>query len=512
MSSALLEMRGITKRFPGVVAMDGVSFSLNRGEIVALVGENGAGKSTLMKILGGLYRPDEGCLNIDDKPVSIGSVRDAHRLGVAFIHQELNVHDNIDIAGNIFLGREPLRAGPLRLIDRTRINQDARVLMARLGLHMSPTTLLSTLSIGQRQLVEIAKALSTDARILIMDEPTSSLTLPEAERLLRVARELKQTGVSIIYISHRLREVKQVADRVTVLRDGKNSGELQQHEISHDAMVQLMVGRDIDVFHAHPATAAKPGYFEINNFKTARYPSTAVNLAVSQGEILGMAGLIGAGRSELAHAIFGVDRPVEGNLKLEGKTIPVRSPTQAIANGIYLIPEDRREHGLITAMSVRENITLPTLDRHTKGGFIFLQSEQRTAQKQCSVMKIKTPSTETIAMTLSGGNQQKLVLSKWISLEPKLIIFDEPTRGIDVGAKSEIYRLMHDLAQKGVAIIMISSDMEEILGISDRVAVMHEGIITGILDRNDCSEESIMRLATGTDAFDQSKAEHEIGA
>ena len=512
MSSALLEMRGITKRFPGVVALDSVSFSINRGEIVALVGENGAGKSTLMKILGGLYRPDEGSLRIDGRPVSIDSVRDANHLGVAFIHQELNVHDNIDIAGNIFLGREPLRGGPLRLIDKARINRDAGVLMARLGLRMPPTTLLSSLSIGQRQLVEIAKALSTDARILIMDEPTSSLTLPETERLLQVARELKQTGVSIIYISHRLGEIKQVSDRVTVLRDGRNSGELKQHEISHDAMVRLMVGRDIEDFYVHPETVPKPGFFEINDFKTARYPAMAVNLSVSQGEILGIAGLIGAGRSELAHAIFGVEKPVGGKLKLEGKTITVRSPAQAIANGIYLIPEDRREHGLITAMSVRENITLPTLGPHAKGGFIFLQSERRTARKQCSVMKIKTPGTETIAMTLSGGNQQKLVLSKWISLEPKLIIFDEPTRGIDVGAKAEIYRLMRDLAQQGVAIIMISSDMEEILGISDRVAVMHEGMITGVLDRHDCSEESIMRLATGMDALARSNAEHEVEA
>ncbi|MGH9901454.1 MAG: sugar ABC transporter ATP-binding protein, partial [Pyrinomonadaceae bacterium] len=414
-----------------------------------------------------------------------------------FIHQELNVLDNLDVAGNIFLGREPTKGGFLNLIDREKLYADSRVYLERLGLAVAGDIPLGALSIAQQQLVEIAKSLSQSARLLIMDEPTSSLTLSETERLMGVVKDLRAQGVSIIYISHRLGEVKELADRVVVLRDGRNAGRLAREEISHDRMVRMMVGRDLETFYAHPEGAARKPCFEVRELRTRRYPQRAVSFEVRKGEILGFAGLVGAGRSEVAQAIFGVDPAPGGTILLKGEPVKVESPQDAIRNGIYLIPEDRRRSGLILEDVIRQNITLPSLPRYAAAGLIKPDAERRAASEISRRMNVKAPSVEERVGNLSGGNQQKVVLGKWLSREPSVLIFDEPTRGIDVGAKAEIYDLMRRLAEQGVAIMMISSDMEEILGVSDRVAVMHEGRLTGVLERAECSEEAVMRLAVG---------------
>jgi ribose transport system ATP-binding protein len=497
MASPVLQMRAVGKRFPGVVALEGVDLEVYPGEVVALIGENGAGKSTLMKILGGVYEPDEGEILFEGRTVAVRSVAEATSLRVAFIHQELNVLDNLDVASNVFLGREPLRGGPLRLVDRAKMYREAEVYLRRLGLDVSGRAPLARLSIAQRQLVEIAKALSQEARLLIMDEPTSSLTLTETARLISVVSDLRSRGVSVIYISHRLGEVEQLADRVIALRDGRNAGQLAREEITHERMVRMMVGRAVESFYAGAEGAARETFFEVRSLRTRRYPQHAVSFGVRRGEILGFAGLVGAGRSELARAIFGVEPPVGGALRLGGEPLRIRSPQDAIARGIYLVPEDRRRSGLIVEEAIRKNVTLPALRRYSSVGLVRGAEERRVANEVCKRLNVKSPSIEARVGNLSGGNQQKVVLARWLSLEPKVLILDEPTRGIDVGAKAEIYELTRRLAGQGVAIIMISSDMEEILGASDRVAVMHEGRLTGVLGREECSEESIMRLAVG---------------
>ncbi|MEP7336369.1 MAG: sugar ABC transporter ATP-binding protein [Acidobacteriota bacterium] len=496
----LLQMHGIGKRFPGVVALDAVDFHINAGEVVALLGENGAGKSTLMKILGGVYQPDAGWVEINGLPVAINSVNHSIRLGISFIHQELNVLDNLDVAANVFLGREPVKSGvlkPFRLIDRKQMNADTVVHLKRLGLDIAPDMLVSRLSIAHQQMVEIAKALSLNARILIMDEPTSSLTLGETARLLEVVKELRTQGVSVVYISHRLGEVYEIADRAVVLRDGRNAGTIEREELSHDRMVQLMVGRELQHSYHEPRHNLTAGYFEVRDLRTLRYPHRSISFAAGKGEILGFAGLVSAGRSEMAQAIFGVDGKLGGQLFLDGQEIRINSARDAIRQGIYLVPEDRRQTGLIVESVIRENISLPALDRYSTNGLVIRASERAAAETACAQMNVKAASIETLVKNLSGGNQQKVVLAKWLQLGPKVMIFDEPTRGIDVGAKAEIYQLMRDLAASGVAVIVISSDMEEILGLSDRLAVMHEGNITGILERYECTEENVMRLAVG---------------
>jgi ribose transport system ATP-binding protein len=496
-------MEGVSKRFPGVVALDNVSLSVGAGEIVALIGENGAGKSTLMKILGGAIARDGGAINIDSKAVEIRSPREASALGIEFIHQELSVLDNLDIAANIFLHREPTKAGFLKLIDRKRIYSEADALLRKLGLDLSSRTLLAQLSIAQQQLVEIARALGAGARIIIMDEPTSSLTLSETRRLLAITKDLKAQNVSIIYISHRMHEVEEIADRAVVLRDGRNAGILERSEITHERMVRMMVGRDLkDFFKGAAGNGSKPKPegegFAVRRLRTLRYPNNTITFSVAPGEVLGFAGLVGAGRSEVARAIFGVEEALETDLALEGKTLKITEPQDAISHGIYLVPEDRRLSGLIVDFNVRENISLPNLESYATAKLINFGKESNAALNACKSINIKTPTPEMRAANLSGGNQQKVVLAKWLTFRPRVLIFDEPTRGIDVGAKSEIYQLIRDLAAKGVSVIVISSEMEEVLGISDRIAVMHEGRLTGILDRAQFSEEAVMRLATGT--------------
>ncbi len=497
-------MEGVSKRFPGVVALDHVSLNVGTGEIVALIGENGAGKSTLMKILGGAIERDAGSIKINGEPVEIRSPREASARGIEFIHQELSVLDNLDVGANIFLRREPTFGGPLKLIDRKRIYRESDEILNQLGVGVSSRTPLSQLSIAQQQLVEIARAISTGARIIIMDEPTSSLTLTETRRLLELVKDLKAQNVSIIYISHRMHEVEEIADRAVVLRDGKNAGEIQGSEITHERMVRMMVGRDLkDFFKGAAGNGGRPksdgSGFEVRRLRTLRYPNHRLAFNVAKGEVLGFAGLVGAGRSEVARAIFGVEEALETEVALNGKDLSIRGPRDAIGHGIYLIPEDRRLSGLIVDFNVRENISLPNLESYSSGKIINRAKETKAALDACKAINIKTPSPEMRAANLSGGNQQKVVLAKWLSFAPRVLIFDEPTRGIDVGAKTEIYQLIRNLAAEGVSVIVISSEMEEVLGISDRIAVMHEGRLTGILERSQFSEEAVMRLATGTE-------------
>jgi ribose transport system ATP-binding protein len=496
-TTPLLEMRGITKRFPGVVALNNVSLEARAGEIVALVGENGAGKSTLMKILGGIHQPDAGEIRINGEAVTIYSVNDSMRLGIGFIHQELNVLPNLDVAANVFLGREPRFGGFLNLIDRRRMEAETEKFLKRLGVDISPRAQVGDLSIAHRQMIEIAKALSLDTRLLIMDEPTSSLTLAETNRLLGVVKDLRSHGVGVIYISHRLGEVTEIADRVVVLRDGANAGTLEREETIHDRIVQLMVGRDLRHVHTPKTESTKPRYFVVENLRTRRYPDKPVSFDVGLGEVLGFAGLVGAGRTEVAQALFGVEPALGGRSLLDGEELKISSPQEAINKGLCLIPEDRRNLGLITAWTVRENTTLATLTSYARGGLVDFAAESKAAVEMSSKLRVKTPSVETPVSQLSGGNQQKVVLAKWLLRKLKVIIFDEPTRGIDIGAKSEIYELINKLAADGAAVIVISSELEEILRISDRIAVMHEGNLTGVMRRAEANEEAIMRLAVG---------------
>jgi ribose transport system ATP-binding protein len=497
MSHTLLELRSITKTYPGVKALRGVDLAVGKGEVVGLIGENGAGKSTLMKILGGVVKPSSGTIVIDGVPKPALTIKDAAHAGIAFVHQELHLFDNLDVAANIYIGREPRKGGILNLIDNATLHQRVKPLLSRLGVDFKPDDPVERLSIAQRQMVEIAKALSMDARVIIMDEPTSSLTLTETEKLLKVIADLKATGVSIIYISHRLNEVRHCADRVVVLRDGRQVGELPKSQITSAAMVRLMIGRDLKSLYIPPKAGIRPGGLEVQDLVTSAFPKREVSLGVGRGEILGLAGLIGAGRTSLAQAIFGVDPALRGRILLDGEPISIKAPADAIARGIYLAPEDRKKSGLLLDMTVAENISLPDLSRFAKAMLVDTSHEATVAKEQCRSLAIKTPTIDTDAVTLSGGNQQKIVLAKWISMRPQFIIFDEPTRGIDVGAKGEIYALMRALADAGVAILMISSDMEEVIGVSDRIAVMHEGRISGLLERSRFSEHNVLMLAVG---------------
>ena len=493
-------MSGISKRFPGVVALDGVGLDVAAGEIVGLVGENGAGKSTLMKVLTGVHRADAGAITIDGAPVLLHGPADAVRLGVAIIHQELELIDTLDAAANVFLGREPHRGGPLRLLDRRRMEADTERHLARIGARIPAGTMVGRLSIAQRQFVAIARALSMNARLLVLDEPTASLGSGEAERLHAVLRDLQAHGTAIIYISHRLREIEALADRAVVLRDGRNAGVLPRGEITRDRLVQLMVGRAIQPVSrrdaAAAAAAAAPSVrLQLEQVRTGRYPAAEVSLTVHAGEVLGIAGLIGAGRTELAEAICGVGPRRAGRVLLDGAPVVIHSARDAIRAGLCLVPEDRRGRGVIGAMTVRENITLPGLGSFARLGVVRRAAEAVAAADIARMLTVKAPSIDAAVATLSGGNQQKVVLGKWLALRPRVIVVDEPTQGVDVGAKAEIHRLVRRLADEGAAVVMISSDMEEIVAESDRVAVMHEGRVTGILDRGVCTPESILQLA-----------------
>jgi ribose transport system ATP-binding protein len=492
-----LKLIDITKTYPGVVALERVNLSVSPGEVIGLVGENGAGKSTLMKVLGGVAEPTEGHIELDGVTRPSLTVPEAIAAGIAFVHQELNLFDNLDAAANVFIGREPLTGGVLRLVDRQALRRQVQPLLDSLGVDFGPDTMVSSLSIAQRQLLEIAKALSLNSRLVIMDEPTSSLTLSETARLMRVIAGLKERGVSVIFISHRLNELVQCADRVVVLRDGRLVGELARQEISHAAMIRLMIGRDLKSLYQPPAAPPGDHVLEVADFRTSTYPDHPVSLGVRRGEILGLAGLVGAGRTELARAVFGIDTPLSGTVQLGGETMRITSPDEAISRGIFLVPEDRKRSGLLLDVSIAGNIALPALWNYSSAGLVDESEVDRNAVQMKDRLHIRAPDVQTQAGSLSGGNQQKVVLAKWLSLEPRVLICDEPTRGIDVGAKQDIYRMLRGLADSGVAILMISSDMEEVIGVSDRIAVMHEGRISGFLERAQFSEQNVLQLAVG---------------
>ena len=488
----LLELSKISKSFGPVQALNGVDFAIEAGEVVGLIGENGAGKSTLMNLLGGMLQPTSGTIALDGKPVKITDAISAAHQGISFVHQELNLLDNLDVAGNIFLGREPRRFG---CIDESKLAALTQPLLDQLGLDITPHQSLAPLTNGQKQLVEIAKALSMNARILILDEPTSSLTIQETDTLLRLIETLREHGIAIIFITHRLTEIERVADRVVALRDGELAGHLTREETTRDAMISLMIGRDLsEVYPVLPTEIGSP-ILSVDALTTQRWPQGGASLEIRAGEILGLAGLVGSGRSELAQAIFGVDESPSGTITVSGEELKRGDITDAINHGVFLAPEDRKASGLVLEMSVCENMTLNSMSRFNRHSLIDLAKEKSQTEEWRRDFSVKAPDVEQPVGDLSGGNQQKVVLAKWMTLNPKVMIFDEPTRGIDMGARHEIYQTMVDLAKTGCAILMISSDMEELLGMSHRIAVMCEGHLTGILEPDQFSEEAIMNLA-----------------
>jgi ABC-type sugar transport system ATPase subunit len=497
-------MTGIDKTFPGVHALDRVGIEVYRGECDALIGENGAGKSTLMKILSGVYQPDAGTTALDGKTVTLNSPREAQELGISIIYQEFNLMPNLTVAENVFIGREPNTGG---FVNRRQMEDDTRALLDALGVSLDPRAIVRDLSVAEQQMVEIAKALSYNAQLVIMDEPTSALTEREVEKLLEIVRALKARGLGVIFITHRLDEIYHICDRVTVLRDGRNVGELPIAEAAPEIIVRLMVGRDIDDLYEKTLPvydlAAAPTLEVRGLSRTGTVRDAAqivlndVNLTVRSGEIVGLAGLVGSGRTEVARSIFGADHFDRGEILIDGVPITIRTPRDAIRRGIGLVPEDRKLQGLILELAVRENITLPSLSGLVKLGFVQLRQEQSVARRYVDALRIRTPSLEQKVLNLSGGNQQKVVIAKWLALRPKLLILDEPTRGIDIGAKAEVHHLIAELAAQGVAVLMISSELPEILGMSHRVLVMREGRVVADLDRAQATEESIMRFATG---------------
>ncbi len=501
----LLRMSGISKSFPGVRALQNVDLSVQAGECLALVGENGAGKSTLMKILSGVYAPDEGTIEIDGRTVVPSNPHHAQQLGVSIIYQEFNLFPNMSIEENIFIGREPNRSG---IVDRSQMRKSALGYLRQVGVDLDPRSMVRDLSVAQQQMVEIAKALSYNARIVIMDEPTSALTDTEVRALFEIIRGLKARGLGIVFVSHRLEEIFEICDRITVLRDGRNVGELSTATATPDQVVRMMVGREMtDLFQKENSSTSDQVVLEVRGLSrrgTQRDDSKVVldgvDLQVRSGEIVGLAGLVGSGRTEVARAIFGADPFDSGEIYLEGQRVHVKSPAEAIGKGIALAPEDRKLQALVLALAIRENIALPNLGRLSRFGFVRRREERALADRYIQALSVRTPSMEQKVINLSGGNQQKVVLAKWLALNPKVLIVDEPTRGIDIGAKAEVHSLLSQLAAQGVAILMISSELPEILGMSDRIYVMREGKITGVLDRSEATEERVMELATGVAA------------
>ena len=496
----ILRMEGISKAFPGVQALDDVDFELATGEVVALVGENGAGKSTLMKILSGAYRKDTGRIFLHGEEVDIESPHHAQHLGISIIYQEFNLTPNQTAAANIFIAREPRPRGlgrVLNFVDRRRMERDAQEHLERVGARVPATALIRDLSVAQQQMVEVAKALAVDARIIIMDEPTSALGEDEVETLFEIVATLKEQGIAIIFITHRLEEVFRIADRVTVLRDGRRVGGMPIGEATPEGIIHLMVGRELmDMFRKEEAEIGEP-LLEVQGL-TRRGVVEDVSFTLRRGEILGFAGLVGAGRTETARLLFGADRKDVGTVYIEGKPLEVNSPVDAVSAGLGLVPEDRGKQGLVLLLPVLENIVLPTLDNHAHSGWVDRRATRRTARDYVDKLNIRTPPhLRQRAKFLSGGNQQKVVLAKWLASQPKVLILDEPTRGIDVGAKAEVHALMSQLAQAGMGIIMISSELPEILGMSDRVLVMSEGRVAAILDRDEATQEIIMAYASG---------------
>ena len=490
----LLAMRGIHKRFPGVHALREVDLDLRAGECLALLGENGAGKSTLIKMLGGAHAPDEGTVSLDGHSIRIDGPQDAIALGIAVIYQEFNLVPWLSARENIFLGQEPSRIG---ILPAGRERQRAKQLFEQLGADIDPETLCGDLTVAEQQLVEIAKALATDARILVMDEPSAALSPREVEGLFKVVEGLKGRGIGVIYISHRLDEIFTVADRVTVLRDGEHVGTRDIDDLSRGDMIELMVGRSID--QEYPKETAEIGEVRLACRGLNRGAKVReVSLEVRRGEILGLTGLVGSGRTETVRLLFGADRPESGSITLDGSELRLRDPRDAIAAGICLLTEDRKSQGLVLGQTILENFGLPNLRSFSRFSWIDRSRERSSMVKHGDQLQIKMTGPDQIVATLSGGNQQKVVLAKWLKHNAEVLLFDEPTRGIDVGAKYEIYQLMNRLAAQGKAIVMISSELPEVLGMSDRVVVMHEGQVKGeITDVANATQQDIMKLAVG---------------
>ena len=488
-----LTMRGMRKAFPGVVALDGVDLDVRHGEVHVLLGENGAGKSTLMKILSGGELRDGGVITIDGIALALATPRAAREAGVAIIHQELALVPQMTVAENIFLGRAPSRLG---FVDRAQMAHAATALLTRIGADVDPQALVGTLSIAQQQLVEIARALSLEARILIMDEPTSALTERETERLFAVIRGLTARGTAVIYISHRLDEIFSIGDRITVLRDGRQVATQVVQAADRRQLVRLMADRDVEELTPGHARATGAVRLQVDGLSRAGALHD-VSFRVHAGEIVGFAGLLGAGRTEVARAIFGLDALDGGTIRVDGRVISIATPRQAIEAGIGFVTEDRKREGLVLQRSVRDNIVLPILDLLSRLGVVRHVEEHDTAAEAVRDLRIRTPSVQQLARNLSGGNQQKIVLAKWLATGARILFLDEPTRGVDVGAKQEIYQLINTLAAKGVAIVLMSSELPEVLGLSDRVLVMREGRIAGEFVRDDATAERVMACAVG---------------
>jgi inositol transport system ATP-binding protein len=486
-------MEHITKEFPGVRALSDVQLRIRKGTVHALMGENGAGKSTLMKCLIGLYVPDSGTIKFKGELLHITSTHYALSKGISMIHQELSPVPEMTVAENIYLGREPITW--FGLVDKRKMNGIAAELLNRLHIKIKPTAKMRELSIANTQLVEIAKAVSYNSDLIIMDEPTSAITETEVEGLFNIIRSLKAQGHAVIYITHKMDEVFKITDEVTVFRDGQYMGTEATEKLTHGMLIERMVGRTLtDMFHKE-ATDAGELFLDVENLSGKGFQN--VSFSVKRGEILGLSGLMGAGRTELMSAVFGVTRASTGTVKVHGKVVAIRSPADAIRAGMALLTEDRKLTGLYLNASVRENMFIANINRYLLGPFIHFRKIEKDCEKMRGLMRIKTPSLLEIIKNLSGGNQQKVLISRWLLTEPDLLILDEPTRGIDVGAKSEVYRLMTELVRSGKAIIMISSELPEILGMSDRIMVMHEGDKVGELLRNEATQEKILQMATG---------------
>ena len=503
-SDIILEMEGISKAFPGVQALDKVKLTLRKGKLTALLGENGAGKSTLMNILAGILRPDEGLIRLNGEEVEFSNARTAQARGISMIFQELNLMTNLTVAENIFLGREPLNR--LGLIDYPRMNRDAGQLLKKLELDALPTTALGDLRVGQQQIVEIAKALSTNARIIIMDEPTSAISDHEVEVLFRIIRELKENNIAIAYITHKLSELTTIGDDAVVMRDGRWIGEGSLTELSHDEIVHMMVGRDLKDLYQKSAKEKGAELFRVEGLtlKNPKKPDLPIleNISFSlyQGEVLGIFGLMGAGRTELMESIFGLHaKNVTGNIYIKERLQAINSPVDAIAAGLALAPEDRKLEGLILEMSVAENTSLPILNRVEKHGFLDTQLERKYVENSVKRFNVKTPSIRQLVRNLSGGNQQKVILGKWLATDPLIVLLDEPTRGIDINAKKEIYTIIDELTRQGLSVIMVSSELPEIMAVADRILVLSEGRITGEFLDNEINEDTLMKAALPLD-------------
>ena len=502
MAEPFLRMSGISKRFPGVQALDNVGLEVSPGEVHALLGENGAGKSTLLKILSGAQQPDSGSISLEGRPATFASPQDAQRLGIVTIYQEFTLAPNMSVAENVFIGREP-GAGPF--VNWRKMAADTFAITDRLGLGLKPRALVRDLSVAEQQMVEIARALSMQSRLIVMDEPTSALSATEVEKLFRIIRDLKAQGLSVIFVTHRLEEVMQICDRYTVLRDGRHVGAGKISDTDIDEIIRLMVGRQVDALFAH-RPKAKTGAVALSvqglsrRGKAQDHNATVldnVSLEVRRGEILGVAGLVGAGRTELARAIFGADPFNSGRVLIDGEPAAISSPQDAIRRGVGLVPEDRKQQALFLALGVRFNLSMAAHERILRGGiFIDETAERRMVEEYRKTLNIRMASQDQTVANLSGGNQQKVVLARWLALRPKVLIVDEPTRGIDIGAKVEVHNLLFEMAQGGIAVIAISSELAEVLAISDRIVTMREGRITGEVDRESANEERLMTMMT----------------